>query len=100
MLRPLTLLVLLLATVGVPAARATAALPGTPMCFVQTGYCLRGAFLLYWRVNGGLPRFGYPVIPEIVEDGRTVQYTERARFELHENNTVLLGLLGREVTTG
>jgi uncharacterized protein len=107
MLRSLTLLVLLLATAPAPAApapaappRPAAALPGTPMCFVQTGYCLHGAFLLYWRLNGGLPRFGYPVTPEITEDGRAVQYTERARFELHENNTVLLGLLGREVTTG
>jgi dienelactone hydrolase len=80
-----------------PPQPATA-LPGTPMCFVQTGYCLRGSFLLYWRVNGGLPQFGFPVTPEITEDGRTVQYTERARFELHDNNTVLLGLLGRAVT--
>ncbi len=77
-----------------------AALPGTPMCFVETGYCLRGRFLLYWRVNGGLVQFGYPVTSELTEGGRTVQYTERARFELHENNTVLLGLLGSSVTAG
>ena len=103
----LTTLALLLpaALAAHPAATATAAppqpaaaLPGTPMCFVETGYCLRGRFLLYWRVNGGLPQFGYPVTPELTEGGRTVQYTERARFELHENNTVLLGLLGSSVT--
>jgi dienelactone hydrolase len=77
-----------------------AALPGTPMCFAQTGYCLHGVFLLYWRTHGGLAQFGYPLTPEVTEDGRTVQYTERARFELHEQNTVLLGLLGNQVTAG
>ncbi|PDW02138.1 hypothetical protein CJ255_15565 [Candidatus Viridilinea mediisalina] len=30
----------------------------------------------------------------------TVQYFERRRFELHDANTVLLGLLGREVRSG
>jgi dienelactone hydrolase len=103
--RLLILLLLLPAVLPGPApaqaARApqpAAALPGTPMCFAQTGYCLRGVFLRYWRVNDGLAQFGYPLTPELVEDGRTVQYTERARFELHENNTVLLGLLGRSLT--
>src|SRR6185503_6073495 len=80
--------------------QAAAALPGTPMCFVETGYCLRGAFLLQWRANGGLAQFGYPVTPELTEEGRTVQYTERARFELHPAGAVRLGLLGRTVTTG
>ena len=70
------------------------------MCFVETGYCLRGKFLLAWRANGGLPQFGYPVTPELTEEGRTVQYTERARFELHADGAVRLGLLGRTVTTG
>jgi dienelactone hydrolase len=85
-----------------PAAppQPAAALPGTPMCFVETGYCLHGRFLLYWRVNGGLAQFGYPVTPELTEEGRTVQYTERARFELHPQDTVLLGLLGSSVTAG
>ena len=82
------------------APQPAAALPGTPMCFAPTGYCLRGVFLRYWRVNGGLPQFGYPLTPELTEDGRTVQYTERARLELHENGTILLGLLGRSVTGG
>ncbi len=105
-----TLALLLLLPTGLaarpalPSERAAAppqpaaALPGTPMCFVETGYCLRGRFLLYWRVNGGLAQFGYPVTPELTEGGRTVQYTERARFELHENDTILLGLLGSSVT--
>ena len=69
------------------------------MCFPATGYCLHGPFLLYWRLHGGLAQFGYPVTSELTEGGATVQYTERARFELH-GDTVLLGLLGRELTTG
>jgi dienelactone hydrolase len=85
---------------AVAPPQPAAALPGTPMCFVETGYCLHGRFLLYWRVNGGLAQFGYPVTPELTEEGRTVQYTERARFELHPQDTVLLGLLGSSVTAG
>ena len=79
--------------------------------FAQTGHSLSGAFLSYWRANGGLEIFGYPVSEEITEvsatDGRpyTVQYFERNRFELHPENAgtsfeVLLGLLGRDLTRG
>jgi hypothetical protein len=78
--------------------------------FDQTGYKICGRFLEYWRANGGLSQFGFPVSPLLQEqndpppagDGKThpVQYFERARFELHpENNApfdVLLGLLGVE----
>ncbi len=85
------------ATIGPQPA---AALPGTPMCFAETGYCLHGVFLRYWRVNGGLGQFGYPVTPEVLEGGHTVQYTERARLELHDGGAILLGLLGRSITNG
>lgn len=83
--------------------------PGGPagagcMMFVQTGYQVCGPFLAYWRANGGLERFGLPVTGEfeMILEGRPyrVQYFERRRFELHPEigpNTVLLGLLGREV---
>ena len=68
--------------------------------FPQTGYRVRGEFLRYWETNGGLALFGYPVSGELWEDGRTVQYFERNRFELHPDNPtnsqVLLGLLGIE----
>ncbi len=78
-----------------------------PPCidFPQTGYQVcNPAFAAYWRANGGLERFGYPVTGEFQTEleGRvyTVQYFERRRFELHPEvgpNVVLLGLLGREV---
>jgi hypothetical protein len=72
--------------------------------FAETGYQMCGAFAAYWRANGGLERFGFPVTGEFqtVLEGQTytVQYFERRRFELHPEiapNAVLLGLLGREV---
>ncbi|HEY0068956.1 MAG TPA: hypothetical protein VGE04_03215 [Chloroflexia bacterium] len=83
--------------------------PGDPLpvlgdlAFPETGYGVGGAFLDYWRQHGGLPQFGYPVSPELRDEasGLTVQYFERARFELHPENAgteheVLLTLLGLE----
>lgn len=68
--------------------------------FPETGHNLNGEFRAYWEANGGLMQFGYPITEEFTEDGRTVQYTERQRLELHPENApayrVLLGLLGTE----
>jgi len=73
-------------------------------CFYVSGVsqCIQGRFLQYWRENGGLSIFGYPVSGEVQEqtpDGLfTVQYFERNRFELHPEKArpydVLLGRLG------
>lgn len=75
--------------------------------FPQTGHHLsnRSGFLDFWRANGQVPIFGYPVTEEIVEQGYIVQYFERARFEYHpellgQPGQVQLGLLGRELFTG
>jgi N-acetylmuramoyl-L-alanine amidase len=76
-----------------------------------TGHSLRGTFRRYWQGGGGLPVFGYPLTEELQEvslaDGKsyTVQYFERARFELHPEYAgseyeVLLGQLGREALAG
>ncbi len=84
--------------------------------FPDTGQSACGEVLAAWRANGlemdgqagfsqteNMALFGQPVSPPMTEtlsDGNTytVQYFERARFELHpENNppyNVLLGLLG------
>lgn len=64
--------------------------------------CIQGRFYEYWRENGGLPVFGYPITGEFLEttpEGQfTVQYFERNVLELHSSNTrpydVLLGRLG------
>ena len=72
--------------------------------FPETGKRLGGRFLEYWRLNGGLPQQGFPISDEFQErsdlDGKlyTVQYFERAVFELHPANArpfdVLLSQLG------
>jgi hypothetical protein len=69
--------------------------------FPETGYSLSGRFLSYWRSNGGLPVFGYPIDSEQQTDGRVVQWFERERFELHPENRgtpyeIELGRLGAE----
>lgn len=71
--------------------------------FPETGFTVGNGFLRYWERFGGLATFGYPISPELNENGVTVQYFERARFEWHpglwpERFDVLLGLLGRTVT--
>lgn len=69
---------------------------GTPRWFSQTGHTLAYSFGVFWELHGGLPVFGYPLSEVFVEDGRPVQYFERARFEWHgEDALVLAGHLGR-----
>jgi hypothetical protein len=85
----------------------------------ETGHAVCGAFLDYFRSRGleldgepgfttseSLALFGLPISGDMMEDlgdGKryTVQYFERARFELHPENAppynVLLGLLGNEM---
>jgi hypothetical protein len=84
------------------------ALPQVQTIFIpETRYHLsdRTGFLSYWRTHGGVHIFGYPISEEIVEDGRIVQYFERARFEYHAEfdgteQQVQLALVGREFTAG
>ena len=77
---------------------------GTCQTFTETGYTVCGKFLTYWQQHGGLAQQGYPISQQFVEtsdlNGKpyTVQYFERAVFEMHpENqppNDVLLSQLG------
>jgi hypothetical protein len=81
------------------------ALGGDCADVAETGQRICGAFLTYWRANGGLAQQGFPLSPvfnEINKDnGQTyqVQYFERAVFEYHPENAapndVLLSQLGR-----
>jgi len=88
--------------------------------FAETGHAVCGELLVAWQASGlnldgdpsindseSLGLFGLPLsdaAPERGSDGRfyTVQWFERARFELHPENpppfNVLLGLLGRELS--
>jgi hypothetical protein len=112
-----SVILVIAALLSVSAAQAApTALPSDPVAnpasilwFPQTQHTLRTAFREYWSSQGGLARFGYPLTEEFPEqstDGKTytVQYFERAKFEWHPENhapyTVLLGLLGKQVTAG
>lgn len=73
--------------------------------FPPTGHTLTGAFLRVWWEQGQLAVFGFPLTEEMIEEGRTVQYFERARFESFPEHRgtqyeVQFGLLGRLVTAG
>ncbi len=65
---------------------------GNCQTFPQTGYTVCGKFLTYWQQHGGLAQQGYPISEEFVEtsdlNGKpyTVQYFERAVFEMHPEN--------------
>ena len=69
--------------------------------FAETQHSIRGAFYPFWRDHGALARFGYPISEEMQENGLTVQYFERARFEFHPEvagtpSEIQLGALGLE----
>ena len=71
--------------------------------FPQTGYSTGYAFLKYFSAHGGVDIFGYPISEFKPENGRTVQYFERAKFEWHPelptNQRVQLGNLGEIYAT-
>jgi hypothetical protein len=73
--------------------------------FPETHQSLCDGFLDFWERHGGLPIFGYPLSAEVAEDGRTVQYLERMKFEFHPEwvggEWAVVGeLMGRTITTG
>jgi len=95
---------LVLVALVVPVVARPAAAQDNSRTFPETGHTVRGRFLQYWEQHGGLAQQGFPLTEEMTEvsdlNGKTytVQYFERAVFELHpENqppNNVLLSLLG------
>jgi len=56
-----------------------------PSChyFAETGHTACHKFLDYWKTNGGLDQFGFPISEPKIENGRIVQYFQRARLEWH-----------------
>ncbi|MEO8287708.1 MAG: ABC transporter substrate-binding protein [Chloroflexota bacterium] len=107
---PNDVLLSLLGNFAYKAKYGTAGAPGqkvsteNPTKFSQTNHSVGGKFLAYWNKNGGLAQQGYPISDEFTEksdlNGKdyTVQYFERAVFELHPENQapydVLLSQLG------
>jgi len=102
LLRVFVLAAFVLGAIVVPGGSGYA--QGGSRTFPETGKTVKGRFLEYWNTRGGLPQQGFPISEEMQEksdtDGKTytVQYFERAVFEMHpENqppNDVLLSLLG------
>ncbi len=71
--------------------------------FDETKHTLRGAFFDFWRKNGDLTRYGFPITEEFTEksdDGRETvyQYFQRAKLAFDpQTKVVTISLLGREV---
>jgi methionine-rich copper-binding protein CopC len=86
------------------AINFTVGAAGNCTTFPETGKTVCDKFMDYWNNHGGLAQQGYPISGEMQEvsdtDGKTytVQYFERAVFEMHpENqppNDIELSLLG------
>ena len=87
-----------------PFAPAAAQANPAAVYFPATRHNLAPAFAAYWRTQGGLPVYGYPISEAFTEvsatDGKPylVQYFERNRLEYHPAaappDQVVLGLLG------
>jgi len=71
--------------------------------YPQTKHSVQGGFKTFFDRRGGLAVFGYPTSDEMREQGFTVQYFQRARFEYHPElpaaYMVSLGLLGDQMIT-
>src|ERR687887_1601928 len=69
--------------------------------FPETGHYIKGDFLHFYKsVADPKLLFGYPITEQMTSrDGKTVQYFQRARFELHtdlsENQRIQLTSLGQ-----
>jgi hypothetical protein len=93
---PLLLFAMLLTSWGTANAQSA-----DVQFFPETGHSVRGDFLLFYQsVRDPMLVFGYPITERITsKDGKTVQYFQRARFELlperAENQRVQLTPLGQ-----
>ena len=87
-------------TTGRESFSTAAPFPSEPhhRYFTETNQGVHFGFLSFWESSGGLDRFGYPSSGEFREDGRTVQYFQRARFEWDPvAGQVRLGKIGSEL---
>jgi len=78
-------------------ARGTAQAQSTGVQFFpETGHSIKGLFLQFYKAaKDPLLYYGYPITEQMVsKDGKAVQYFQRARFELTNNQSVQLTALG------
>lgn len=92
-----------------PTYAATDSSSADSQYFSQTKHTVNGLILDYWKANGGVAIFGYPISDAQMEanpetgQSYLTQWFERSRFELHPATAgqpahVELGLLGSELT--
>ncbi len=90
------------ATIVGPDRRTPASSVSRACCgaqyFPSAHHNLRGPFLIFWKRFGGVDTFGYPQTEPFVEDGRTVQYTDRFVLEM-VNGRVQTAPLSRYLVT-
>ncbi len=87
----------LVASTPTPTPRPTLLPTSTPdpdVVQFANGHTVRGAFRRFWQATDGATYFGAPLTAAHWVDGRTVQYFERARFELDLDGAVQLAPLG------
>jgi hypothetical protein len=68
--------------------------------FPETSHYIQFAIKQHFEANGGREWFGFPVTDELVQNGVTVSYFERARLEWHPEmagGTVLAAPVGDEL---
>lgn len=91
----IVVVIALLSTSLAPPAMANTQ-AGLPVRFAETGHTLAYSFRGFFELYGGLAIFGLPLTEVFIEDGRPVQYFERARLEWHAAFAqVQAGHLGR-----
>ncbi|MEP7137215.1 MAG: hypothetical protein ABI904_19990 [Chloroflexota bacterium] len=87
----LLVFILLLATQGTAQAQST-----DVQFFLETGHNVKGIFLQFYK-SAKDPQlvYGYPITEQMTsKDGKTVQYFQRARFELTSTQAIQLTALG------
>jgi len=70
--------------------------------FSETGHNVSYAFLDYFKANGSVDIFGYPITEMHFEDGQIVQYFQRLKMQWQPNDpttTVVIGNLGEVYLT-
>ncbi|HMB23501.1 MAG TPA: hypothetical protein VKP08_11745 [Anaerolineales bacterium] len=92
LITPFLILTILLTQWGTASAQSA-----DVQFFPETGHNVKGDFLRFYKsVREPNLLFGYPITEQIVsKDGKTVQYFQRARFELMGPQNVQLTTLGR-----
>ena len=78
---------------------------GQSRYFKETSHNIIFGFKTFFEQNGGIAAFGMPLTEEFTENGFTVQYFQKAKFEYHPELAgtkymVQIGLLGDIVTGG